>query len=62
MQCEGDPCAGAVCPSHSEAECRGNYCGGCRAEWFIGATPVQCSGKEGTAANKIYLLGFELEV
>jgi len=28
VQCEGDPCAGAVCPSHPLAECRGNFCGG----------------------------------
>ncbi len=45
VECDGDPCVGAVCPSTMEAECRPNYCGGCTAEWFIGDSPVLCSGE-----------------
>jgi hypothetical protein len=46
MFCEGDPCSNAVCPSSSSAECRPNYCGTCRAEWFVGDTQVYCNADD----------------
>lgn len=45
MQCDANPCDNAMCPGQDSAVCRPNYCGGCRAEWFIGSTQVTCSGK-----------------
>ena len=44
VQCDGDPCRDAVCPSHPTAVCRADYCGGCTAKWFIGDEQVTCTG------------------
>ncbi len=43
VQCEGDPCTGAMCPSHPGAECRANFCGSCKAEWFLNDQPITCN-------------------
>eukprot|EP00117_Sycon_ciliatum_P050069 scpid53697/ scgid4764/ len=43
MKCPTDPCATATCPSQPAAVCRANYCGGCRAEWYVGQAQVKCS-------------------
>lgn len=53
MTCDGDPCSEASCPSHPSASCVANYCGGCRAEWFNGGSPVQCNADQtGSVCNK----------
>ena len=44
VQCDGDPCSGAVCPSHRTAMCRADYCGACTAKWFVGDEQVICTG------------------
>lgn len=53
VQCDGDPCTNATCPSHPNAECRPNYCGSCKAEWFIGDTRItQCTGESNEQQQK----------
>ena len=45
VQCDGNPCDGASCPSHLAANCTPNYCGSCRPQWTINDNEVQCHGK-----------------
>ena len=44
VQCDGDPCSNAVCPSHPTAVCRADFCGACTAKWFIGEEQITCAG------------------
>ena len=55
VQCDGDPCQEATCPSHPTAECRPNYCGSCKPEWYIDDTIVTCTG-ENKVLSKIYAM------
>lgn len=51
FQCDGDPCSNAVCPSHPMAECRADFCGSCRAKWFVGEEQVTCNGMFSTCTK-----------
>ena len=44
MDCSGNPCDGASCPGYSEAVCVPDYCGHCKAVWYVDDQVVQCSG------------------
>ncbi len=44
MDCSGNPCDGAACPGYVDAECVPDYCGHCRAVWYLDDEIVQCSG------------------
>lgn len=47
FECKVNPCDIASCPRNLRAECRPNYCGGCKAEFFIGNKKVNCrNGKK----------------
>ena len=46
VQCAGDPCDGAMCPSHPLATCRANFCGSCTAEWYLNDEVVACNAGE----------------
>jgi len=54
VQCDGDPCDGATCPSHLEATCTPNYCGSCRPQWSIGDAEILCHGMK--YSNSAYRL------
>ena len=45
VQCDGDPCNGAACPSHPTAICTPNYCGSCKPQWSVNGNEVLCHGK-----------------
>ena len=47
VTCLINPCKQASCPSINGATCVSNYCGGCKAEWFLNGHNVtdQCQGQ-----------------
>ncbi|XP_078001190.1 uncharacterized protein LOC144453723 isoform X8 [Glandiceps talaboti] len=62
VACLVNPCDGSECPSNADAECRPNYCGSCRAEFYDNQgeivdcalpSPEPCRGSD----NKIYADG-----
>jgi len=59
VQCDGNPCDGATCPSHPTATCTPNYCGSCKPQWSIDNNQVQCHGKL-SCKTVIILLFFSL--
>ena len=42
VYCDGDPCAGATCPSNPSAKCTPNFCGNCTAVWYDGMSLIDC--------------------
>ena len=51
VDCYVDPCTVSSCPNHREAECRANYCGGCRAWYFDGETNVTDTCRDTTSCE-----------
>ena len=47
MYCLVDPCQSATCPGVDDATCVADYCGGCKARWFVDGVEVtdQCRGE-----------------
>ena len=45
VTCDGDPCDNAFCPGYPDATCIPDYCGHCRATWYIGDERVYCTGQ-----------------
>mmetsp|Transcript_20722 Transcript_20722/g.33011 ORF Transcript_20722/g.33011 Transcript_20722/m.33011 type:complete len:473 (-) Transcript_20722:8-1426(-) len=39
-QCSVSPCSTSSCPYNPTAQCADDYCGGCYARWFCGATEI----------------------
>ena len=42
VNCIDNPCATARCPLYPYAVCQVNYCGGCKAEFYINSEIVTC--------------------
>lgn len=50
VNCFADPCLTATCPGQPQAQCRADYCGGCKSKWFLDGSEVtnQCRQNEGS--------------
>jgi len=44
--CFINPCMGAMCPANKDAKCVANYCGGCRADFYLKGKRVDCEEKK----------------
>ncbi|KAL4233911.1 hypothetical protein ACF0H5_008583 [Mactra antiquata] len=41
-RCESNPCITETCPSYPEAKCHIDFCGVCKANWFVNGELVDC--------------------
>ena len=46
VACDREPCEGALCYGYPTATCRSNFCGKCKAEFFVDGKKVQCRESE----------------
>ena len=42
VTCAVNPCDVSTCPAFPKARCQGNYCGGCKADFFVDGDKVDC--------------------
>ena len=52
VTCDGDPCDNAFFPGYPDATCIPDYCGHCRATWYIGDERVYCTCHAATICSR----------
>lgn len=45
--CQENPCVTESCPSYPEATCRIDFCGVCKARWYVNGKEVDCFEERG---------------
>ena len=43
VSCSYEPCAKLFCLDYPEAVCKPNFCGGCKADFFLKGEKIECS-------------------
>ena len=45
--CDDNPCEKSSCKSYPEATCRVDFCGVCKARWYVNGKEVDCFEERG---------------